>query len=340
MKKNKKSVNRWESEAFESHEIAEQIFFDLKKNLKYSPHPYSAWRSNPNQKLKTIQINRNGLRNRDLDLQGHNLENCMLLGGSVAWGFGASNNDNILSYQIEKILMEKYNKKINVINFAEQMHSSHEELMTFISHLDEIKPKIVICFSGTNDINRGWDNFFKCTNLSTVSINFFNKGSSLGIVNENNIIKFILKTITRFYKKFKRIENEDFFFNKPNRDEIPIHLFKNKIEIINSICNSKKISVMHVLQPDLILKKNKKLSEIDYINVLSEMRIEYFKKHILILKEYLNSCQHTEKSDYIKYLDLTDVFNDVDDVIFFDKAHITDKGYKILSEKISKELQG
>ena len=211
MKKNKKSVNRWESEAFESHEIAEQIFFDLKKNLKYSPHPYSAWRSNPNQKLKTIQINRNGLRNRDLDLQGHNLENCMLLGGSVAWGFGASNNDNILSYQIEKILMEKYNKKINVINFAEQMHSSHEELMTFISHLDEIKPKIVICFSGTNDINRGWDNFFKCTNLSTVSINFFNKGSSLGIVNENNIIKFILKTITRFYKKFKRIENEDFF---------------------------------------------------------------------------------------------------------------------------------
>ena len=97
---------------------------------------------------------------------------------------------------------------------------------------------------------------------------------------------------------------------------------------------------MHVLQPDLILKKNKKLSEIDYINVLSEMRIEYFKKHILILKEYLNSCQHTEKSDYIKYLDLTDVFNDVDDVIFFDKAHITDKGYKILSEKISKELQG
>ena len=339
MKKNKKFVNRWESDAFESHEVAKKIYLDVKKNLKYSPHPISGWRSNPDQKLETIQTNQNGLRSQDLETIDKNLECCMLLGGSVAWGFGASCNDNIISYQIEKILMEKYKKKINIINFAEQMHSSHEELMTFVGYLDEIKPKTVICFSGTNDINRGYKNAFKFTDLNTAWINFFNKGNSIGIVNEKNIIKFITKTILRFFRKFKKIENKNLIFNKPEKNEIPIYLFQNKVEIMNSICRSKKISLLHILQPDLVLKKNKKLSEIDYYEFLDKSRIEYVNKHTLILKEYLKSCEINEKSDYIKYLDLTEIFDETHDVVYIDKAHVNNKGYKILSERISNELQ-
>ena len=90
----------------------------------------------------------------------------------------------------------------------------------------------------------------------------------------------------------------------------------------------------------MVLKKNRKLSEIDYYNFLDKTRIEYVKKHILILKEYLKSCQQNEKSDYIKYLDLTEIFDDIEDVVFFDKAHVNDLGYKILSEKISEAIQG
>ena len=60
----------------------------------------------------------------------------------------------------------------------------------------------------------------------------------------------------------------------------------------------------------------------------------------IILKEYLKSCQQNEKSDYIKYLDLTEIFDNIEDVVFFDKAHVNDLGYKILSEKISEAIQG
>ena len=98
-------VERWHSDAFEDRKVALQIFEDVKKKLKIIPNPFTGWRSAPNQKLKTIFINENGLRNKSLKNLNYK-NNCFLLGGSVAWGFGASNNEKTPAYQIEKILSE------------------------------------------------------------------------------------------------------------------------------------------------------------------------------------------------------------------------------------------
>ena len=149
-KENKKFVERWHSDAFSDRETALQIFEDVKKKLKIIPNPYTGWRSAPNQNLKTIFINENGLRSKSFkDLKYK--DNCFLLGGSVAWGFGATSNENTPAYQIEKILSEKYNLKFNVINLSEQSHSI-EEPNTFVSSFHELKPKMVIFLSGCNDI--------------------------------------------------------------------------------------------------------------------------------------------------------------------------------------------
>lgn len=336
MKKN--YVDRWKSDAFENSEIALKIYKDLKENLKYSPHPISGWRSIPDQNLSTVKINSSGLRNKPLDTLDIKKENCMLLGGSVAWGFGASSNENIASYQIEKKLSYHHKKYINVINFAEQMHSSHEELMTFIGYLEEINPKYIICLSGTNDINRGYKDLSKFTDLTTTWINYFNKGNSIGIVREDNLVKFLLKSILRFKKKFTKISNSNLTITKfLNKDNIPLSLYQKKIDIINLICESRKINVLHVLQPDLIFKKRKILSENDYYNFIENDRKEYFKKQIDIFKKFMEKKSKTE-SIFIKYFDLSDVFDDVDEPIYIDKAHFNDKGYEIISQKIADEM--
>jgi lysophospholipase L1-like esterase len=339
MENNKKIVNRWESDAFENKEVAQKIFVDLKKKLRYSPHPISGWKSDPNQKYETLEINSHGLRNKDFKLLDQNNQNCMLLGGSVAWGFGATSNQNIPSSQIEKFLKEKHKIKLNVINFAEQMHSSHEELMTFIGYIDEIKPKYIICLTGTNDINRGNLNLFKYTDLNNTWLNLFNKAKSMKIINEKNILKYLLKNILRFNNNYQKVNENNFVFKKPSRDNIPIQLLRNKIEIINSICEKKNIFVMHILQPDLIFKKHKTDSELKYLNFLNKDREEYVKKHIGILREYLNFLKINQKNNKINYLDLNEVFDDVTETIFFDKAHLNDKGYEILSKKIAYELR-
>ncbi len=338
-KKIKKIVDRWKSDAFETKILSQKIFQDLKLNLKYSPHPISGWRSSPNQDLETVKINSHGLRNNEFKLLEDNKDTCMLLGGSVAWGFGASNNKNILSALIEKSLEEKYKIKLNVINFAEQMHSSHEELMTFVGYVDEINPKYVICLSGTNDINRGNSNFFKFSDLNNSWINFFNKGQVAKIINENNNLKYLFKSILKFNKYSQKVNESNYVFKKPHKDEIPNHLFKNKIEILNSICEQKNISVIHILQPDLILKKNKSKSEQDYIDFVDYERIEYSNKQLEIFKKNYKSLELTKKNNKIAFIDHTEIFNDINETIFFDKSHFSDKGYKILSEKIANEIK-
>ena len=154
--KNDKFVERWHSDAFLDRKTALQIFEDVKKKLKIIPNPYTGWRSAPNQNLKTIFINENGLRSKNFkDLKFK--DNCFLLGGSVAWGFGATSNENTPAYQIEKILSEKYNLDFNVINLSEQSHSSIEELNTFVSSFQELNQKWLFS-SGCNDIHSGYKN--------------------------------------------------------------------------------------------------------------------------------------------------------------------------------------
>ena len=210
--------------------------------------------------------------------------------------------------------------------------------MTFMGYVDEINPKYVICLSGTNDINRGYANLFKFTHLYKTWLDFFNKSSAMKIINEKNNFKFLIKNILNFNKKYTEISDKNFNFQKPPKNEIPLKLLKNKIDMINSICEKKKIFVTHILQPDLIFKKFKSKSEIEYINFLEADRINYFKEQITILRDYFKSNKNQNLKQKINFIDLTEVFDDIKETIYFDKNHFTDRGYKIISKKIADEF--
>ncbi len=181
---------RWDSDAFESQEISEKIYLDIKTKLETIPHPYCGWRSIPNQKYETISINKHGLRSPDIDIENEK-NYCLFFGGSVAWGFGASKNENIPSYQIEKNLkLNNYN--FNVINLAQNSMNSHDELKSFISSVDEIKPKMIISLSGINDIWQLRKDYNKTCNLHEQPIHFFQWGQTMGIPNEKSYLKNLL----------------------------------------------------------------------------------------------------------------------------------------------------
>lgn len=332
--KNDKFVERWHSDAFLDRKTALQIFEDVKKKLKIIPNPYTGWRSAPNQNLKTIFINENGLRSKNFkDLKFK--DNCFLLGGSVAWGFGATSNENTPAYQIEKILSEKYNLDFNVINLSEQSHSSIEELNTFVSSFHELKPKMVIFLSGCNDIHSGYKNEYKSIDNYTTILDFFLWGDKIGIIREKNFLKVLIKLLTRSLKKTKKYNDDFYYFSKPNREEIPINLYKRKIDFINNFCSIKGVKVFHFLQPDLFFKKNKSDYEKKYEKFVSEKKDFTMNQLNLIKKELFNN---NNKNPSSFFYDLLDCFDDYNETIFFDKNHVTDKGYNIIAEKISEKI--
>ena len=332
----KNYIDRWDSDVFENKEISKLIFDDVKNKLKYMPHPFHGWRSIPNQKYDTVFINEHGLRNKSFKDFDKNKKNCILLGGSVAWGFGASSNDFIPSNMIEIFLEKKYNLHYNVINLAEQMHSSFEELQTFITTVDELDPKLIICLSGTNDINRGYADLFKITDLNIQQLNYFLNGHDLGLIREKNLFLKISKIIFRNHKLKTKIFSKNYHYNKPEKSKIPFKLIQNKLLFMKNYCQEKNTKFFQFLQPDLTTKKNLTLTEKNYYDWIEEDRKIYVKENLKILEDNFFKDKNPYKNSF--FISLLDIFDEVEGSIFFDKAHLGNKGYKIMSEVIADEI--
>jgi hypothetical protein len=329
---NKEYVERWHSDAFKSKELAYQIFDDVKNKLKIIPHPFTGWRSSPNQKFRTISINKNGLRNKDIKKLNQNSKNCFLLGGSVAWGFGASTNDQIPSYQIERILKKEYSLDYNIINLAEQSYSSVEELNSFIFSFHELNPSMIIILSGINDINFEYRNRYKKFFPYEDFLNFYLWGDKLGIFRERNFFLVFFKFIYRFFKKNTKINDEYYFYKKPEKDNIALELYKMKIDFVKNYCEAKKIPIFNFLQPDLFFKKNKSNFEKKYEVFEGDEKKKFIENKLKIFENELFSSNNDTK--LLKNFSLLKCFDGFSQTLYVDRSHVADEGYAIVAKKI------
>jgi len=327
-----KFVERWHSDAFESREIAYQIYEDVKKKLKIIPHPYTGWRSFPNQRLKTININENGLRSKSLNKLKFD-KNCFFLGGSVAWGFGSSSNENTPAYKLEHFLNKEHKLNFNVINLSEQSHSSIEEMNAFISAYNELEPKIVVIFSGCNDMNFEYDKKYKNLLLYESVLNFYLWGDKIGIFREKNFFKIIIKLILRSFKRPIKLDNNFYHFKKPEENQYAESMYASKLDFISNFCASKKVKVFNFLQPDLFFKEKKSKFEKSYCEFEGEQREKFcLKKYIEFEEKFFDRKYDTS---YLKNISLLRCFDKYEETIFFDRSHPADKGYEIIAKKIS-----
>ncbi len=325
---------RWYSDVFPNLVVAEKIFLDIKTKLKTTPHPYCGWRSTPNQNYDTIFINQFGLRSPEIDiLENRNKNYCMVFGGSVAWGFGASKNEMTFSYQLERFFKIN-NIDMSVINFAQNAMNSHDELRSFISSVDEIQPKIVISLSGINDLWQLGKGYNKCSNLLDGPTNFFHWGQTMGIASEKSYFKKYIKLLTRFLRKNKKLD-ENFFQFKKTCD--PFKMFEHKIDVMKDYCKNKKIKMIHILQPNLFYKKRTSETEKKYLNFwIQKSSLVFDEKKLRAHYEKLKNTffNNNFDTDNSLFIDSTNFFDDLEESIFFDLSHPSDKGYKILSKKV------
>ena len=208
---NNEELLRWHSDVFLNKEQGEKIYRDIRKNFKTSPHPFCGWRGFPNQNLDTIITNRYGLRSPDFDFNQNKKKICILLGGSLAWGYGATKNENTPAFLIKEYL-NKLGQDFEIVCLAQNSHNSFDELRSFISYVDELKPKLVITLSGVNDI---WQvakrKYNKNQLLHTQVVDFFNWGQSIKIISHyKNKITSLIRFLLFFF--FQRIKSWSMIF--------------------------------------------------------------------------------------------------------------------------------
>ncbi|MFZ2657259.1 MAG: hypothetical protein WAX69_20155 [Victivallales bacterium] len=331
-----KVKDKWGCEAFKDLETGCQIREDLKGGwLNYNFHPVYSWRAQPNFKLKTIQTNEFGLRSRSMkDLKGYR---CVLLGGSFAWGYGASSNEFIPSYVIEDHLNKKYNDEVSVINMADQLYCSMQQIQSFVFSMNEINPKMVICITGYNDIAQGRAGYYQNNMRYDEYVSFFNWGRDTGLIFDGGFIKKLLRFVRRGAQRWKNPFKDNFSFSNPDPKDIPLILNNLKMDVITGIAMMKKIKVVYVLEPALFFKKNVSDYEAAYLRS-DEKRCEFFREYYKQFKDKIWNDGGAYKFDNVHFIDSTVYLDEYKETLFFDWIHLSDKGFKIWSEKLAEEI--
>jgi len=166
---------------------------------------------------------------------------------------------------------------------------------------------------------------------------------SLNLFN-SNAINFTSLTISKYYQKiFKNkynkltIETSSKVANGPpfyvNDIDYIVDVWFDSSELINTICESKDLHYIHILQPNQYLLGSKKLSDYELKNCFNKENKwgqtigQYY--HKLIDR----NCDY--KNANINFHDFTDIFNSEERTVYTDDCcHVNTYGNQIFSQKI------
>jgi lysophospholipase L1-like esterase len=306
--------------------------------------PYILWRTLPNLVSESYKTNSLGLRGLEyVKKKDDGVFRIIILGGSAAWGWGASSNYSTIEGYLEYDLntLQK-NKKVEVLNFAECGYTSSQEIILW-REISEYNPDLVIHYTGYNDIlvgmmnlEPGWNypniqegvlseglftTFFKGLKLrlKIISREIFTDIKSLGLYAS---IKYRIDSI------FDIKENVNTFSDGNKITEI----FSGNMLFSTKIAKSLNVNVLIVLQPSLFIEGKP----------LGTWEIRQLKDHETVHPGWADYYRVTHglvkqkmRDERIDFIDGDNFVKNVDKDIYLDTVHYSDEGYEIVACNIA-----
>ncbi len=146
----------------------------------------------------------------------------------------------------------------------------------------------------------------------------------------------LFKSTLRNHKLKTKIYSNNYHYNKPEKSKIPFELIQNKLLFMRNYSKEKNTKIFHFLQPDLIIKKNLTPMEKSYYDFIEEDRKIYVQENLKVFEKKFFKNENPYNNSY--FINLLDIFDKIEGSIFFDKAHLGNRGYKIMSEIIADKI--
>jgi len=121
----------------------------------YSPHPFLNYALNPASKYMGIsQFNSRYLIRRTEPIRERSKVawRALVLGGSTTFNEGIRREEDTWVYRLEQLLRERFGSDYDVINGGVGGYSILDNLLHYTILLRELKPDLVILFTGINDV--------------------------------------------------------------------------------------------------------------------------------------------------------------------------------------------
>ena len=249
-------------------------------------------------------------------------------GGSTMYGFGAS-NDNTIPSLLSKELSKRYkNTNFTVTNYGVYGLNRRQEHMILDNEIiDGNIPDIVIFLDGVNEVLSAHQN-----NDIGIPTNSFNRHLEFNSAKsyKNKIKLLALSSHTNRFIKYlkKKLRSPS---TSINTDKLSLKIAENYRFLAMSSKyyeDMHPIKVFNFIQPTLFSKKKlstyeKKLDPNQlYLRDIYKTTYNYLKKDTVL-------------NNLSSYKDLSTIFDTTNTTVFTDFCHTTEKGNKIIAEKIS-----
>ncbi len=237
-----------------------------KPMFKYLPIGLRYFNSE-DEEIIGVQNNSLGFRCSEFTEKKENVTRIVILGGSAAWGSGASNNDNTISGHLEKILKKKNensNFKIECLNLAQINNYISQDLLNANLFFEKLKPNFVVSFAGWNEIAASY--LLDQKNLKKFGTYFMEEVGEIGPISLPSYKKELMKNFIKSYiinnskilSIFKKNKNDkNLFDEKKFKEEINLssEIFVNHVQKFHLMSKGYEFEYLQFLQPH-IYKKN------------------------------------------------------------------------------------
>lgn len=305
--------------------LAKQVCLD---NYSLEYYRESIILMKPNQHFQTLNINSHGFRGPETTIEKpENTFRIFITGGSSAVSLGSTSDETSISGVMQKLYDEKeLGVKVEVVNGATSGYASLQENWLVKNKMLAFEPDLIIFYDGGNDVRgRNLDTIEEITVVLDESErkNPF-KLKSYPFYRTPFVIYKILLEPTRTWG----VQNDP-PINEHIIEQVPLN-WKNNIAEICEIGKKENFQVLVALQP-LIGAGNKTI--IGDEDIAAPQNNPGVYKSLSLYPNMKNRLAELS-SICAKTVDLTNIFDNVMEPLYYDDIHVNDKGNEMIANKL------
>ena len=278
------------------------------------------WQMHPNQHHEHVNINSFGFRGSEISMEKPpNTFRIFVVGGSTTFGSASTSDENTMpGYLQKKFDMINLDSNIEIINAGTVGAYSKTESPFVKEVLLDFDPDLIIIFDGWNDLQIPYTSHIDQRGT---------EGQLYDIVRD-------LRDIAPFYKTpfvIREIvmENRNAFsataWDEENVEK-KISLWKERWNDACYSAQQKDIKTFIMIQP-ILGTGDRTINQFE-----KHALTENFHKVPIALEKYIDELPELTNCTY--NADLTHVFDEYEETIFFDRGHVGDKGNMIIANEI------
>ncbi len=320
--------HRGTSPAYANYKDHKEFWEEQGKLQSVNFHPYYHWKQ-PRYAGKYINIDAAGVRKTVRDPDVVVGKKIFMFGGSTLWGHGSPDEGTIPSI-VQSLLGDAY----DVYNYGEDGFVSSQEL-NYLLHqlaLDNV-PDVVIFYDGVNDGYAGAYSPAIPRDPQNLRMDYLNK-SEYGFVqliansNYNKLAKYIVRKV-----RGGKIGSEEWDkLVEPNIEKNAkdvVKLYEAHIKQVQALAKEYGFKAYFFWQPNLFSLTKKMLPHAeDEVRSASPVMVK--SQH----QVYLEAKEKFSNREKEKIFFLGNIFDDVEQPIYFDWCHISPEGNRLIAEKM------